>query len=149
MTICRRCVEPLLAPGEMVEADAGCRGDKTTQQPKDHCCRSEKMAKKKAASRHEAANGRLDNFRCLRSQFRHNGHEHKHYFHTLVVVTQLMLRRHGQHPLSCQNKVIVSSKVICRLVLLLPQCLMKEVLISLTHKVTEGEVIERDHEQHN
>ena len=107
LTICRRCVEPMLAPSEMVEADAGCRGDETTRQPKDDCCRSEKMAKKKAASRHEAANGRLDNFRCLRSQFRHNGHEHKHYFHTLVVVTQLMLRRHGQHPLSCQNKVIV------------------------------------------
>ena len=33
LTICRRCVEPMLAPGEMVEADAGCRGDKTTQQP--------------------------------------------------------------------------------------------------------------------
>ena len=110
LTICRRCVEPLLAPGEMVEADAGCRGDKTTQQPKDHCCRSEKMAKKKAARRHEAANGSLENFRCLHSQFRHNTHEHKHDFHTSAVVTHLMLRQHGQLPVSCQNKVIVFIK---------------------------------------
>ena len=48
-----------------------------------------------------------------------------------------------------KTKSLFSSKVICRLVLWLPQCLMNKVLISLTHKATEGEVIERDHEQHH
>ena len=102
LTIQRRCVEPtMLAPGEMVEADARHRGDETMQQPKDHHCRSEKTAKKKVASRHEAVNGRLKNFECLCNQFRHNGHEQKGCFHTPAVVTQLMLRQHGQHPMSC------------------------------------------------
>ena len=100
LTICRTHVKPKLAPGEMVEADAGHCGDETVRQPKDCHCRSEKTAKKRVASRHEAMNGRLENFRCLRNQFRHDRHEHKHCFHTAAVTTQLMMKKHGQCPVS-------------------------------------------------
>ena len=90
----------MLAPGEMVEADAGYRGDPTIRTPADYCCQSEKSAKKKVASRHETINGRLETFRCLRHQFRHRHCEHKYYFYTAAVTTQLMLKKYGTYYVS-------------------------------------------------
>ena len=90
----------MLLPGEMVEADAGYRGDPTIRLPDDWVCVSEKIAKKRAASRHETINGRLEFFRCLRHQFWHNRHKHKYYFYTAAVTTQLMLRKYGSYHVS-------------------------------------------------
>ena len=55
-------VKPMLLPGEKVEADAGYHADPTVRGPLDYCCKSEKAAKKKIASRHETINGRLETF---------------------------------------------------------------------------------------
>ena len=52
----------MLLPGEKVEADAGYHADPTVRGPLDYCCKSEKAAKKKIASRHETINGRLETF---------------------------------------------------------------------------------------
>ena len=95
--IYRQFVKPNLLPGEMVEADAGYRGDATIRTPADFSCQSEKSSKKKVASRHETINGRLENFRCLRHQFRHKHSEHKYFFFTAAVTTQLMLRKYGSY----------------------------------------------------
>ena len=100
LTIYRKYVKPMLLPGEMVKADAGYRGDPTIRLPDDWVCVSEKIAKKRAASRHETINGRLEFFRCLRHQFRHNRHKHKYYFYTAAVTTQLMLRKYGSYHVS-------------------------------------------------
>ena len=97
ITIYQKYVKPMLAPGEMVEADAGYHGDPTIRGPLDYCCQSEKSAKAKTASRHETINGKLETFRCLRQQFRHSRHDHKYFFFTAAVTTQLMLRRYGQY----------------------------------------------------
>ena len=97
ITIYRTFVKPMLAPNEKVEADKGYDGDTTIRGPLDYYCQSEKSAKKKVASRHETINGRLESFRCLRNQFRHNHHEHKYYFFTAAVTTQLMLRKFGTY----------------------------------------------------
>jgi hypothetical protein len=90
----------MLAPNEMVEADSGYHADPTVRGPMDFSCESEKSSKKKIASRHETINGRIEAFRCLRHQFRHNHHEHKYYFFTAVVTTQLMLRKYGSYYVS-------------------------------------------------
>ena len=100
ITIYRKHVKPMLRPGEMVEADAGYHADPTVRGPSDYCCQSEKSAKKKVAGRHETINGRLETFRCLRHQFRHNHHQHKFYFYTAAVTTQLMLRKYGTYSCS-------------------------------------------------
>jgi len=97
ITIYRKHVKPMLLPGEMVEGDAGYHADSTIRGPSDFCCTSEKSAKKKVAGRHETINGRLETFRCLRNQFRHSHHEHKYYFYTAAVTTQLMLRKYGTY----------------------------------------------------
>ena len=90
----------MLAPGEMVEADAGYHFDSTVRGPSDYCCQSEKSAKAKVASRHETINGRIETFRCLRHQFRHQHSEHKYFFYTAVVTTQLMLKKYGTYSVS-------------------------------------------------
>ena len=100
ITIFRKFVKPMLLPGEMVEADAGYRGDATIRCPSDYYCQSEKSAKKKVASRHETINGRLETFRCLRHEFRHKHNQHKYYFYTAAVTTQLMLREYGTYYVS-------------------------------------------------
>jgi hypothetical protein len=97
INIYRQFVKPMLAPNERVEADAGYHADPTIHGPLDYCCQSEKSVKKKAAGRHETINGRLETFRCLRNQFRHNHHEHKYYFFTAAVTTQLMLQKYGSY----------------------------------------------------
>ena len=97
VTIYREFVKPMLLPGEMVEADAGYHMDPSICGPLDYICQSEKSAKSKVASRHETINGKLESFRCLRYQFRHNRHEHKYYFYTAAVTTQLMLRKYGHY----------------------------------------------------
>ena len=93
-TIYLECVVPNLRPGEKVEVDQGFHGH-TACRPQNFLCKSEKEAKKAAAGRHETVNGRFKFFRSLDKKFRNNVHEHKYFFFTAVVVTQMMFEQYG------------------------------------------------------
>jgi hypothetical protein len=92
--IFKKYVLPLLQPGEKVETDRGyCHP--SCRNPEDFLSKSEAVAKSRAASRHEAVNGRLKNWRSLKQCFRHDHHEHKYFFFTAAVVDNLMYKKYG------------------------------------------------------
>ena len=78
----------------MVEVDRG-YWHPTCRRPDNYLCQSEKIAKCKVAGRHETINGRIKNFRSTDYRFRHNIHDHKYYFYTAAIVTQMMFEKYG------------------------------------------------------
>jgi hypothetical protein len=95
LKIFRRDLKNVLLPNEKIEADRGYRGDEKVRTPDDWVTLSDRRAKYCAGARHETINGRLKNFKCLSTKFRHELSTHKHFFCFAVVVTQLMFEYHG------------------------------------------------------
>jgi hypothetical protein len=94
LKIFKKYVLPHLEPGKQVETDRGYRHPRC-RNPEDYLSKSEYVAKSRAASRHEAVNGRLKNWRSLKQVFRHDHHEHKYFFFTAAVVDNLMYKKYG------------------------------------------------------
>jgi hypothetical protein len=87
-----------LAPGEMVEADKGYRGERHKIRTADnYLSRTDRKAKKKARARHETVNKRLKQWGCLKQIFRHDPRKHKLVFKAVAVCTQLCFE-HGETP---------------------------------------------------
>ena len=81
LTVFRRDMINDLLPGEMVEADAGYRGESTKiRTPKDYVTGHERTQKQRAHSRHETCNKRLKQFGILKNVFRHPLRDHRMYF---------------------------------------------------------------------
>jgi hypothetical protein len=88
--IFRGWLKQKLQKGEMVEADAGYRGDFRVSCPSDWRTPKECAMKKAARARHETVNRRFKQFHCLKN-FRHNKELHVHCFNSIAVITQLAI----------------------------------------------------------
>ena len=87
--IFRRNLKHLLDPGEMVECDAGYRGDPSCRNKDIIFNRSDARAKGKARARHETVNSDIKRFACLQQTWRHDLQLHKYAFAAAAVMTQL------------------------------------------------------------
>jgi len=90
LKIFRHALRQRLAPGEMVEADKGYRGERTVRTPRDFVSWTDKRAKDKARARHETVNNRLKQWKAIgKEAFRHDRTKHGPVFNAIAVVTQL------------------------------------------------------------
>ena len=89
LTIYRRDLKHLLAPGEMVEADKGYRGDETIRNPRTVFSRADKRAKELVHARHETVNRHFKQYQALSSKYRHERSIHQYVFHSITVITQI------------------------------------------------------------
>lgn len=85
---CRNLIHHLL-PGERVETDKGYRGEPCCRLPANFLSRDDLAAKDRARARHETVNGRLKNWGCLTTKFRHSVSCHKLCFVAVAVITQI------------------------------------------------------------
>jgi hypothetical protein len=99
MKIFRRSLKQKLAPGEMVEADNGYRGEPYHVRTADGFVSraDDSRAKWKARNRHETINRRLKQWGCLKQVWRHDLGLHKTAFGAVAVVTQLAFEN-GEPP---------------------------------------------------
>jgi hypothetical protein len=97
MTFRRNLKQPL-APGEMVEADNGCRGEPNHARTADGFVPLvDDRTKWHARSRHETVNRRLKQWGCLKQVWRHDCQLHKTVFAAVAVITQLAFEN-GEPP---------------------------------------------------
>ena len=87
----------MLAPGELVVADKGYRGDKSVRIPSACVSHTDHHAMNKALARHETINRRLKQFGVLGKRFRHELRLHHVCFEAVAVATQLGFNR-GDRP---------------------------------------------------
>jgi hypothetical protein len=98
LLIFRRNLKQRLAPGEMVEADNGYRGEPNHARTADgFVSQADDRAKWTARNRHETVNRRLKQWGCLKQVWRHNRRLHKTVFAAVVVITQLAFEN-GEPP---------------------------------------------------
>ena len=90
INIFRGWLKKELEKGEMVEADAGYRGDFRVSCPSDWRNNKENSMKRAARARHETVNRRLKQFNCLKN-FRHGKELHAYCFNSIAVITQLAI----------------------------------------------------------
>mmetsp|Transcript_2828 Transcript_2828/g.5292 ORF Transcript_2828/g.5292 Transcript_2828/m.5292 type:complete len:195 (-) Transcript_2828:64-648(-) len=88
INIFRGWLKGFLRDGEMVEADAGYRGDFRVACPNQFRGNNEKMMKQSARARHETVNRRFKQFHCLKN-FRHDKELHVYCFNSVAVITQI------------------------------------------------------------
>jgi len=93
--IFRRNLKHRLAPGEMVECDAGYRGDPRCRHKYIIMTRSDGMAKDAARARHENVNSDIKKFDCLKQHWHHERALHKYAFGAAAVLTQLRYSAEG------------------------------------------------------
>lgn len=79
-----------LKQNEMVEADAGYRGDFRVSCPSDWRNQVENSMKRGARARHETVNRRFKQFHCMKN-FRHDKNLHAHCFNAIAVITQIAI----------------------------------------------------------
>lgn len=101
MRIFRRNLKGLLAPGEMVECDAGYVGDPSCRHKHIIMNLADDRAKCAARARHETVNGDIKSFDCLSQVWRHDRHLHKHAFAAAAVLTQLSYNLGGGPKFQC------------------------------------------------
>ena len=98
LSIFWRNLKQRLAPGEMVEADNGYRGEPNHARTADgFVSRADDRAKWTARNRHETVNRRLKQFGCLKQVWRHDRRRHNTVFAAVAVVTQLAFEN-GEPP---------------------------------------------------
>ena len=97
ITIFRRGLKHKLGVREKVVADFGYRGDKNKiSLPDDKVVgHDNRVTMCKGRARHEAINGKLKRWECLRQIFRHSRLKHHFVFKACVTLTQLLLD-HGE-----------------------------------------------------
>jgi hypothetical protein len=98
LKIFRRNLKQQLAPGEMVEADNGYRGEPNHARTADgFVSPADDRAKQGARARHETVNRRLKQWGCLKNVWRHERPLHKKVFAAVAVITQLAFEN-GEPP---------------------------------------------------
>lgn len=97
ITIFRRDLKQMLAPGEMVECDGGYRGDDSCRNKFIYLSENDRKAKSEARARHETVNGDIKKFQCLNQRWRHDRDLHKWAFVACAVLVQLTYS-HGNPP---------------------------------------------------
>jgi len=95
LSIFRRNLKHRLAPGEMVECDAGYRGDPSCRHKHIIRNRRDDKAKSDARARHEQVNSDVKRFDCLKQEWRHERSLHKCAFAAAAVLTQLHYEDQG------------------------------------------------------
>jgi hypothetical protein len=94
ITIFRSGLMDKLAPGEMVEADRGYRGQPDKVRiPVDYRDDAERKRKSRARARHKTVNKRFKQFGILKQKFRHRLERHQMVFRAVVVLTQLNINK--------------------------------------------------------
>jgi hypothetical protein len=93
INIYRLKMKQMLAPGEMVVADRGYRGDPTVHNPDSRVSRTDSRAMSKARARMETVNGHLKNWKVLSSRFWHPMYKHGQCFRAVAVCEQLTFNR--------------------------------------------------------
>jgi hypothetical protein len=102
LKIFRRTLKQQLAPGEMVEADNGYRGEPYHARTADgFVSRADNRAKQSTIARHETVNRRLKQWGCLKQVWRHDRRLHKTGFAAVAVITQLAFEN-GEPPFQCR-----------------------------------------------
>ena len=103
ITIFRRDLKMMLAPGESVIADNGYRGeDEVIVHPGQLTCQSIDwvadlaFAINQVSGRHETVNGRFKNWGALRNLFRHDHGRHGAVFRSIVCIEQININRGGK-----------------------------------------------------
>ena len=94
ISIFRWCLKFLLALYERVEADDGYRGEirsAVTQLHRDGQGEVAILVKGRLQKRHETANKRLKQWKCLKEVFRHGIEKHSAVFRAVAVITQLSI----------------------------------------------------------
>lgn len=76
-----------LNPGEKALADGGYRDEHNFENPNGD------ERKRSILARHETVNVRLKQFCCLKERFRHDLYLHPRFFHAVVNLTQLMIKK--------------------------------------------------------
>lgn len=97
ISIFRDVLKGLLLPRELVEADAGYRGDAKCSIPTNARNTAEYSKKKDARSRHETINGYLKKWGVLHRVYCHDLNNHGRCFMAVAVLTQLTFER-GARP---------------------------------------------------
>jgi len=88
--IFRRGLMRMLEPGEMVEADAGYRGEiNRVRIPTQYSSIAERQAKALARARHETINTLFKNWGITKTRFRHPLRRHQPAFKAIVCLTQM------------------------------------------------------------
>lgn len=98
LKIFRRDLKQRLAPGEMVECDAGYRGDPKCRHKHIVFNQADRVAKADARARHETVNGDIKSFSCLKQEWRHDRHLHKFAFGAAAVLTQISYSCNNDRP---------------------------------------------------
>ena len=97
---------------EMVEADAGYRGEPRKIRSKDDFHSSkERKEKERIRARHETVNRRFKQFNILGHRFRHDLSLHKFVFRAIAVLTQIDMttETHSLPPGRIQNAVLCTT----------------------------------------
>lgn len=96
LKIFRHRLKGLLGPTELVEADATYR-DSKCRLPGSFVSVADRRASRRARGRHEQINGRIKIFKVLKTEFRHDIHDHQTCFFACAVLTQLSFNN-GERP---------------------------------------------------
>ena len=97
INIFRAKLKRMLAPGELVVADKGYRGDKSVRIPSGSVSNTDRRAMQKALARHETINRRFKCFSVLCDRFRHELRLHGKCFGAVALAVQLSFNR-GEKP---------------------------------------------------
>ena len=89
INIFRAKLKRMLAPGELVVADKGYRGDKSVRIPSGSVSNTDRRAMQKALARHETINRRFKCFSVLCDRFRHELRLHGKCFGAVALAVQL------------------------------------------------------------
>ena len=104
LTIFREELRQMLEPGEMIEADAGYKGDAEFIRNRDiWFTEQEKREKSELRARHETVNRRFKQWGILKQQFRNGKEKHQMVFFCIAVLTQLDIDN-GNVLFSCEPK---------------------------------------------
>jgi len=92
VSVFRSDLKQKIADGKKGIADNGYRGERNVlSKPNSHDPPELRQFKRRAWSRHETYNGRIKNFRCLDSRFRHGIAKHQMCFETVCVICQYQI----------------------------------------------------------
>ncbi|CAB9501994.1 unknown protein [Seminavis robusta] len=95
LSIFRRNLKHRLLPGEMVECDAGYRGDPKCRHKHVFLTDRDARAKARARARHENVNSEIKKWKCTATPWRHERAKHKLCFGAVAVLTQIGFQVHG------------------------------------------------------
>ena len=90
----------MLGRMEKVVADRGHRGDPRVVLPNDARDAVHLEEMNVARARHETVNGRLKNWKCMSTRFRHAKEKHHLVFRAVAVIEQLKIMN-GRPPFQC------------------------------------------------